>query len=77
MDDELYWYALVFQKSVQNSAGYSATTTASIYMGWPSRKVTLERIAAAKKGVDVPDDAVIISCSYLGFMTRAEFTGEL
>ena len=68
MSEELHWYHLTIL--YQNGMG---ATYRSASFGYAEQKVTIERMSFAKKHLDAPDNAVIISVSYLGLMTREEF----
>ena len=48
---------------------------ASVYIGYDDFGVTLPKIEAAKKTAGTVGAAVLLSCCYLGHMTRAEMTG--
>lgn len=48
---------------------------ASVYIGYDDLGVTLPRIEAAKKSAGTVGAAVLLSCCYLGHMTRAEMVG--
>ena len=59
-----HWYAFSYRH--QNTHG-------SMYSGLPSRCVTKEIINANKEVARVPKGAVLVSCSYLGYMTEDKF----
>lgn len=48
---------------------------ASVYVGYDDMAVTLARIQGAKKSADLVGTSVLLSCCYLGHMTRAEMAG--
>lgn len=61
-----HWWSFVFSEN----KGY-ATTTASVYMGWEHGEwVNMPRINSAKEKVGVGQGAIMLSCSYLGYMTN-------
>ncbi len=62
-----YWYSFCFQES---------NATASTYIGYSENKINMHKIREAKKSAELGPNAVMISCCYLGYMTREEFTGE-
>lgn len=68
----LYWYSLAFLDSAPSGAPMNAST----YMGWPEQLINKPRIDAAKQGAGVGPGAVLLSCCYLGQMTRAQMLGE-
>lgn len=45
---------------------------ASVYIGYDDKVVTMARIEAAKKSAGLVGTSVLLSCCYLGHMTRAE-----
>jgi len=51
-----------------NNAG--GETYASVYTGYPDKCITKPRIGQAKKDAKVKENAVLLSCCYLGKMTR-------
>jgi hypothetical protein len=63
-----HYYSFVFTISEEGT-----TTTASIYLGNPKKIVTKSQINSAKKAAGMSSDAVMLSCSYLGKMTKYEF----
>ena len=67
-----HWYNLAFCYS--NGAGHVAH--ACVHMGYDEMKITASRIEFAAnhvaKSVD-PRTVVLLSASYLGYMTEAEF----
>jgi hypothetical protein len=71
-EQKWHWYAFSFigPTSTSNS------TYASCYFGFPNKAVTKSRIKEAKRGADVLDGAVMLSCCYLGCMKQSEFEGE-
>lgn len=69
----LHWYALAFLDQLPSGAPVNSST----YIGWPDRLVTKPRIDAAKQGAEVGPGAVLLSCCYLGQMTRAQMLGEV
>ncbi len=55
----------------------SAEYIGSVRLGWPDGKFVSEpRLAEAKKAANMPDDAVPIAVSYIGWMTPAQARGE-
>jgi hypothetical protein len=63
----LHWYALSFVHD---------TRTGSAYVGQDVLAVDRASIQRAKKTAEMPTDSVLVSCSYLGQMTREFFLGE-
>ncbi|MDF2792291.1 MAG: hypothetical protein K0S85_44 [Pseudomonas orientalis] len=68
----LHYYALSFLDITPSGAPLNAST----YVGWPEQMVTKPRIDAAKPSAGVGPGAVLLACSYLGEMTRAQMLGE-
>jgi hypothetical protein len=64
---KLHYYSLAFSDSNGNSMA-----KASVYIGYPKKHITLPRIASAKESAGVSQDAVMLSCCYLGKMTEKE-----
>ncbi len=71
-----HWFA--FSYTGNNRDGSPGQAWASTYTGYEQRdsNVTMDMIHENKAYADVADDATLISVSYLGYMTREEFTGE-
>lgn len=61
-----HYYALAF------AFGESRT---SVYVGYDDASITLPKIREAKKTAGVHDASVLLSCCYLGHMTKAEMKG--
>lgn len=59
-----HWYAYSF---LGQGGAYG-----SAYIGYEDNNITIPRIRAAKGFADVSPDAVLLSVSYLGHMTRAQ-----
>ena len=72
-----HYYSFTFQY-----VDPSKTVTASVYIGYPRKYVSNPQIMDAKiaalKGVDTetPEEAVLLSCCYLGKMTPTEMNGS-
>jgi len=64
-----HWYCF----SYTDIAG-SISIFASTYTGYIRKGITMQRINENKKNANVRGEAVLVSCSYLGYMTREEFT---
>lgn len=70
-EQELFhWYNFC----VMYQAGMGVTYR-SVSCGFADQRVTTARMSFAKANAGAPDDATIISASYLGLMTRKEFEG--
>lgn len=67
MEQKLYWFCFSY---VDNARIYAST-----YTGYSDKSVTLKHIKENKTYAGVSDNAVLLSLSYLGYMTRMEFTG--
>lgn len=60
-----HWWSFVPQTT------NGTTITASVYMGWEQGEyVNIPRINSAKEQCGVSQEAVMLSCSYLGHMTN-------
>ena len=69
--DYQYWYAFCFMITTKDGAMH-----ATCYIGRDEMNINMNTIAEAKRTAKVDDEAVMISCSFLGLMTREAFTGE-
>lgn len=67
-----HWYSFAFIGTTETGA----TMHASTYSGWPTQLITKPRIEEAKRCAGAKPEAVLLSCCYLGHMTRAEMIGE-
>ena len=68
---KFHYYAFCFFESVNQVA-----TTASAYIGYSDQLVTVPRVSDAKKAAGVSEKATLTSVCYMGYLTRAEMTGE-
>ena len=48
------------------------TSTGSVYIGYDTDKVTMDRLAQAKRVGGMHPKSVILAVSYLGYMTSGE-----
>lgn len=64
-----HWFNLSFIEPVENGMTYGNGYTSS-----DVKALTLAQINNNKVFAGVGDRAVLLSCSYLGFMTKEEFT---
>lgn len=62
-----HYYSFVFSYSEG-----TLITTASVYIGYPKKFVSIPQILSAKKQAGVHADAVMLSCCYLGKLTQEE-----
>ena len=61
-----HWWSFVFSQTTNG-----IRTTASVYMGWEQGEyVNIPRINSARDAAGVSQEAVMLSCSYLGHMTK-------
>lgn len=61
-----HWWSFVFSETKSG-----AVTTASVYMRWEQGQyVNIPRINSVKDGAGMSQEAVMLSCSYLGYMTK-------
>ena len=65
MEEEKYWYCFVFRTQDKYSSCYGA---------YSKKCINLNRIKESKKFAGLDDDSLMISCTYLGFMTKIEFS---
>lgn len=67
-----HWYSFVFVYSV-----VGVTTQSSTYIGYAEKdKITMDRVKDARFHAGCPNDALMLSVSYLGAMTKEEFFDE-
>lgn len=62
-----HYYSFAFSHSKGNMI-----TTASVYIGYPKKYVSIPQIRDAKEGAGIHADAVMLSCCYLGKLTKEE-----
>jgi len=74
MDDtKLHWFCFSYTgKEIETGDDVQAST----YTGYSTKNITLPIIDENKKNAHVTDAAVLLSVSYLGYMTRAELLGD-
>lgn len=61
-----HWWSFVFSQTTNGT-----TTTVSVYLGWDQGGyVNIPRINSAKDSAGVSREAVMLSCLYLGHMTK-------
>lgn len=68
MSEQLHWYQFCVMFQIVNGATYKG-----VACGFAEPKITNARMAFARHSLDAPPDALIVSISYLGVMTREEF----
>lgn len=68
--DLKHWYCFSFSGFDENS---KKQCQASSYTGYADRNISMARIRENKAYAGVSDNAVLISCSYLGRMTKSQF----
>lgn len=67
---KLHWHCFAFSgKTLQDEDCFSTT-----YMGYHDKEITLPRIEEAKSAAKINQEAVLLYVSYLGYMTKEEFT---
>jgi hypothetical protein len=69
VESRLHWYCFTFIGDGELGKNCYAST----YTGYSDKKITKARITENKKYAKVTNTAVLISCSYLGFITKVEF----
>lgn len=62
-----HYYSFAFSYPESNK-----TTTASVYIGYNYKFVSVSQIASAKEAAEINKDAIMLSCCYLGKMTKEE-----
>lgn len=75
MDTSLHWYAWTFA-SVEAETGL---VFGQSFVGYQDTKLDLQKVTEAKVAARVPMTAVLVSFTYMGYMTQAEMvpsTGE-
>jgi hypothetical protein len=73
--DYRHWYCFSFSGKIDGSV-VGMDCRASTYAGYKQKNITLEMITEQKKQAGVTSSAVLMSVSYLGYMTSEEFKGE-
>ena len=68
-----HWYALSYRGKDRESGCAADAVT---YTGYPENALTIARIQAAKADAGVDDKAVLVCATYLGHMTKEEFTAQ-
>ena len=68
-----HWYCLSYVGKSLNS-GHDCSV--SVYVGYPNEGMTLVGIEKNKEVAGVTNKAVLVACSYLGYMTHYDFTGK-
>ena len=66
-----YWYCFSY---IGNSGGSNAN--ACTYVGYDKKRITKQMIEENKTYAGLGSNSVLISATFLGYMTRAEFEGE-
>lgn len=66
-DMKAYWYSLCFAYLKDGGLSY-----ANGYIGRTKNVVSKHDIDDAKKHSKIPENAVLMSCSYLGYATKQE-----
>ena len=72
-ENKQFWYCFSF---VGKNAENGCSCDSSMYSGLPSRKITKSIIDDNRKYAGVNPEAVVVSISYLGRMTKSEFVGS-
>jgi len=67
-----HWYCFTY---IGTSLCGARNATASTYVGFNRRGVTVTMIQEQKKEAGLNNDAVLIACIHLGYMSRDEFIG--
>lgn len=68
MYEKTHYYSLCFLKTTGMGVSYHTA-----YNNFKTKKVTIKRIEKTKELAKIPENATMISCSYLGCMTFNEF----
>ncbi len=67
-----HWYSYTFQ----GTTPLKEQVTACTYVGYPFKFVTEKMIVKAKEYAGVEKGSVLLSCCYLGYMTKNYFKGQ-
>lgn len=65
--DRQHWYRLVF---------IEGATVHALTLGVCKKEIRATEIIKAKEDLGASEDAIFISSSYLGYMTKSEYLGE-
>lgn len=66
-----YWFCFSFRGDFKDGGA----GVASYYAGFLTKKITEKRIEDSKINLGMKENTVLMSLSYLGFMSRSEFSG--
>ena len=69
---EEHWHSFAFMWVEKGTETHHANAKA----GFPDRKITNPHLKELKKSIGAPESAVLLSASYLGYMTEDELTGD-
>jgi hypothetical protein len=67
--EKKHWYCFAF---VGGQAEFGRECRACTYTGYQDKLITMPRIKENKRYAGVKDDAVLLSVSYLGYMTKEQ-----
>ena len=65
MEEEQYWYAFSFR---DNGSIYGC------YSGYSNKNINMNKIKKAKEVSGGGQNCALVSCAYLGYMTKTEFS---
>lgn len=71
MEPLLYWYSFTFLQYTNGVTSYHSRS-----FGFDTNFVTMARINWAKQHSSCQENASMLDCSYLGYMTKTVFEGE-
>ena len=72
-NDKKYWYCFSFFGTALTG---EENARASTYTGYSDQRITMPRLKHAKAHAGVKNDSVLVSCSYMGYMTKTEMLGD-
>ena len=72
-EEELHWFCFSY---MGRCLELGRNCEASTYSGYSNKNLTLKIINANKKNAGVHDGATLVAVSYLGYMTKKEFTAD-
>lgn len=70
MFNKLYWYNFVFEFQTGD-----LVTSRSNQFGINTKNVRLKDIREIKETLNIPENSIMLDCSYLGYMSEKYFNG--
>jgi len=72
--EELHWFCFSYVGDHAEASISTGTVHGSTYTGYAEKKITIKNIKENKAYAKMSEDSAVVSISYLGHMTREEFT---